>query len=176
MKRGRTFWAVGSSVFALGSVLLCTGCGAIFGGSRQTVQVDSSPQATVTPSPGGMTQTTPSTLSLLRKENYVLTFEKEGYEPKKFELQRKMRGGILALDLLLTGGFGIVVDFVTGSWFKIVPGKLNVVLTKKAGASSQLPDVINVRLSLENDKGPVQGLQVTSDVPGVSVKVEETNK
>ena len=101
-------------VLAVALAGLSAGCGAMFGGSRQTVHVDASPPSSVTVVQTGMTQNTPTTISLPRKDNYVLTFEKDGYEPKKVEVQRKMRGGILVLDILFTGLLGVVVDAATG--------------------------------------------------------------
>ncbi len=152
--------------------VLCTGCGAIFGGSRQTVNVDSTPSSSLTVVQTGMTQNTPTTLSLPRKDNYVLTFEKAGYEQKKVEVQRKMRGGILVLDILFTGLIGVVVDGATGSWYKLTPDNVAVSLAKKEGASSELPEKIEVRFSLTGGDEYGQGLAVTSDEPGVTVRVE----
>lgn len=151
---------------------LSAGCGAMFGGSRQTVHVDASPSSSVTVMQTGMTQNTPTTLSLPRKDNYVLTFEKDGYEPKKVELQRKMRGGILALDILFTGLLGVVVDAATGSWYKLVPDRVTTVLTKKEGASSNLPETVGVTLSLGKADGPIQNLSVATEAEGVTVLVE----
>ena len=148
-------------------------CGTIFGGSRQNVQIDSSPSTvSVTVGQTGMTQTTPTTFSLLRKNNYVLTFRKEGYVSKKFEIQRKIRGGILALDIIFTGIVGVVVDATTGSWYKLSPENVNVVLTKVEGASLDLPETLQLSLSVGEVTGDAHNLQVTSGVPGVSVHIK----
>jgi len=151
------------------SGLLVTGCGAILGGSRQTVNVDTDPPASVTVVQTGMTQNTPTTLSLLRKDTYVLTFQKVGYDEKKVEIRRKMRGGILAMDILLTGLLGVVVDAATGSWYKLVPEDITVTLTRKQGSSSDLPEWIEISASLV-DAG--RTLKVASSQPGVTVRVE----
>jgi hypothetical protein len=165
MKRGGTFLAVGLSG-------LLAGCGAMFGGSRQTVNVDSDPPASVTVLQTGMTQSTPTTLSLLRKDTYVLTFQKVGYDQKKVEVRRKMRGGILAMDILLTGLLGIVVDAATGSWYKLEPENITVTLTRQPGSSLDLPEKVKVGMSLVNAGRHVQTLKIESDQPGVTVGVE----
>lgn len=151
---------------------LSAGCGAMFGGSRQTVHVDSSPPASVQVVQTGMTQNTPTALSLPRKDNYVLTFEKDGYEARRVEVQRKMRGGILVLDILFTGLIGVVVDASTGSWYKLVPDRVTTVLTKKEGASSDLPETVNVTLCLDNEDEYLQNLSASADASGVTIRVE----
>jgi hypothetical protein len=148
------------------------GCGMMFGGSRQSVNVDSSPPAEVAVVQTGMVQSTPTVLSRPRKDNYVLTFEKAGYDQKKLELQRKMRGGILVMDILFTGLIGVVVDAATGAWYKLVPDRVTAVLTKKEGSSSALPETVKVTVSLLESDSPVQGVSVESDAPGVTVRVE----
>ena len=162
------YWVV-IMTFALVNV----GCGAIFGGSRQTVHVDASPSGvSVIASPGGIPQMTPTTFNLERKENYVLIFEKEGYESKKVEIQRGIRGGILALDIIFTGLVGVIVDAATGSWYKLSPESVSITLVKKGGASLDLPETIHISLSVGNANRDTHELRVTSSVPGVSVHVE----
>ncbi|MCI0597341.1 MAG: hypothetical protein L0Z48_12495 [candidate division Zixibacteria bacterium] len=167
MKRGRTFLAVGLSGF------LAAGCGAMFGGSRQTVYVDSSPPANVTVTQTGMTQTTPTTLSLARKDSYVLTIQKQGYETRRVEVERKMRGGILAMDILLTGLLGVVVDAATGSWWKLVPERVDVTLPREATGSLDLPETVRVQLGFSEGDEFSQSFSVTADQPGVVVTVEK---
>ena len=89
-------------------VLLLTpfmlGCGVIFGGTRQSIQTMSSPEgASVTTAPPTIGYTTPTTLNLERKNEYVLTFSSPGYTSQQLELQRSMRTDILVADIALTG-------------------------------------------------------------------------
>ena len=152
------------------------GCGVMFGGSRQNVSLHSNPDgAKVTAVPTSMTYTTPATVSLERKEAYVLNFEKEGYESKKAEMQKSLRGGILALDILLIPAFGlgivgIIVDAVTGSWYKLSPEQVDITLAKKS-ASIEGPDQIHISLVLE--KGPEGQPQLYATAPApVRITVE----
>ncbi len=94
----------------------------VFSGSRQSIQVQSSPAATkVTTTPETGEYTTPTTLNLERKNSYTLHFEKEGYSPATFQIQNHTRGGIVVLDVLLTGLVGVVVDAATGPWNGLSP-------------------------------------------------------
>jgi hypothetical protein len=40
-----------------------------------------------------------------------------------------MQGGILVLDILFTGLIGVIVDAVTGAWYKLSPETATVSLT-----------------------------------------------
>ena len=75
----------------------------------------------VTTVPVTGTLTTPASVALERKNSYTLTFMAEGYESSEFQIQHQMRTGILVADILLTGLIGVVVDAVTGGWYKLEP-------------------------------------------------------
>src|SRR5687768_3104358 len=109
------------STLALVVAVVSTGCGTIFNGTRQTIVATSAPdQASIAVEPGGGKFTTPSSLSLERKNDYNLTFTKEGYSPATFQIQHKMNAGILVLDIL-AGLVGVIVDAATGGWNDLSP-------------------------------------------------------
>lgn len=144
------------------------GCGAILHGTRQTIQLNSAPSgAKVSISPTNEEYTTPASISLERKNNYVLTFSKEGYTPAKFNIQKKLSGGILVLDILFTGLLGVIVDAATGAWYNLSPEVATVSLERFGVVDG--PEQILVHIHVEGDT-----LHIDSDQPGVSVKVEET--
>lgn len=143
------------------------GCGLMFSGSRQSIQVQSSPDGTkVTTTPETGDYTTPTTLNLERKNSYTLHFEKEGYSPATFQIQNHTRGGIVVLDVLLTGLVGVVVDGATGAWNGLSPEAATVSLTKIALVPG--PDTINVGVRVYKD-GHVQ---IEPSAVGVGVQVE----
>jgi hypothetical protein len=154
---------------AVCSVLVTlTGCGAIFNGTRQTIQANSAPSAaTIEVSPTDEEYTTPASMSLERKSNYVLTFSKEGYTSAKFNIQRKLSGGILVLDVLFTGLLGVIVDAATGAWYNLSPEVATVSLERLGAIDG--PQQIHLRIRSKGDK-----LHIESDEPGVSVRVEQT--
>jgi hypothetical protein len=148
------------------------GCGVIFGGTRQAVQVTSAPDgAKVTTQPPTTEYATPTSLSLERKNNYTLTFAKEGYKPATAEVQKSMRTGILVLDILFTGLLGVIVDAATGGWYRLGPENVTVSLTKLS-ADVAGPDRIDVTLRTTREDGRGAEVAVDSTAPGVTVTVE----
>jgi hypothetical protein len=149
------------------TVSLLTGCGAVLHGSRQNVLVQSStPGATVSITPGAQAVTAPSTLSLERKNSYVLTFSAPGYSSSTVALQNSVGVGTVIADVLLTGLVGVVVDGLTGSWYGLNPESASATLTKKVGTIG--PDEIRVYVGRTRTRGEVA---LKADAPGVSVAV-----
>ena len=156
-------------------ITLVSGCGLILGGgSRQTVLVQTSPDATkLTTAPPTGDYTTPTTLNLERKTSYVLTFSKEGYSPATFQLQSHVRAGIVVADVLLTGLIGVVIDAATGAWSKLSPETATVTLTKTAMIDG--PETIRVGITVERGKNGTT-LDIHSSTPGVGLHVTPTDK
>ncbi len=146
-----------------------SGCAALLQGPRQTIQANSSPSgAVVKVTSGGMEFTTPASLSLERKYDYVLTFSKEGYKPVKVQVTRKLDVGMVVLDALFTGLIGVVVDAETGAWYDLVPEVVAVSL-EPANVSMLLP--IDIRLKLLPAEGD-EIMFIASTVSGVKVHVD----
>jgi hypothetical protein len=155
-----------SAAILVAIVLTTAGCGAIFNGTRQTLTATSAPDgAKVTADPGIGDYTTPASLSLERKNNYVLRFEMENYRPATFQIGRQMQGGILALDILFTGLLGVVIDAATGAWYKLSPESAVVSLTRITSGPG--PETIDVYISAKGN-----ALRLESSAPGVSVHVQ----
>lgn len=151
------------------AVLLLTGCGAMFQGSNQTVDIQSAPSgAKITGSPGIGEYTTPASVKLSRKNSYDLNFTKEGYKPATARIQASASFGYILLDVLFTGLVGVVVDAATGSWNSLSPETISVTLEKEEmGAIG--PDKIEIQLSaVGND------VLITSDGPPVEVTITQS--
>ncbi len=158
-----------TAAIMLGLLPWTAGCGAIFNGTRQNITATSAPDgAMIRVDPGNAEYTTPASLNLERKNNYVLTFEKEGYTSAKFEIQKGMQAGILILDILFTGLIGVIVDAATGAWFKLSPETAVVALTN-VGADG--PDVIEVSVEREGNT-----LHFKATTSGVQVKIDSTER
>ena len=167
----RVFAAALLPLTCLGVALpILSGCGLIFGGAHQTIQVQSSPDgAKVTTTPPSGEFTTPTNLNLERKNDYALTFEKAGYSPAHFQITHSMRGGILVLDILFTGLLGIIPDAATGAWNKLSPESATVTLTKVAMVDG--PDTIHVGIRVGKDSHG-ENARIDASSPGVTVRVE----
>ena len=161
-------------ILLLGIIFINTDCGTMFGGSRQTVRFDTSPNnVSFTVVPSKMVYTTPTSISLERKNNYVLTFEKEGYESRQFQIERNIRTGIVVLDVLFTGLIGVAVDWGTGGWYKLSPEFVNITLSKMESTGINHPEPINLTLSLNKSTVNDYTLSITSNEPGVKIYVKE---
>ena len=147
-----------------------TGCGTIMNGTRQTVAIQSTPPgANVTTVPASASATTPGSMVLERKNNYVLTFWADGYEPAEAHLRREMRTVILVLDIL-AGVVGVLVDAVTGGWYQLEPETVSVTLRSNSGLED-----ITVRLSiLDSDHQRTVALEATRS--GVRVTAEKLSE
>ena len=151
------------------ALMLLWGCGAMFQGSNQTVDIQSAPSgAKITGSPGIGEYTTPASVKLSRKSSYDLTFTKEGYKSAAGHIHASASFGYILLDVLFTGLVGVVVDAATGSWNTLSPAMLSVTLEKEEmGAIG--PDKIEIRLSAV---GP--DVLITSDGPPVEIEITES--
>jgi hypothetical protein len=152
---------------ALVLLIANSGCGAIFNGTRQTITATSAPDAAmVSASPGNFQYTTPASFDLERKNEYLLTFTKEGYSPATFQTKKSLQGGIVVLDVLFTGLIGVIVDAATGAWFKLSPEAATVAMTR-LNASIDGPETIEV--SIIPSRGKVR---VEASEPGVAITVQ----
>ena len=153
----------------LASALLLSACGAILHGSRQNIDVQSSPTgAKVETAPATGTYTTPTTLDLERKYSYVLTFTSPGYNPATANLRNSVGTGTVIADVLLTGLIGVIVDGATGSWYGLDPETVNVTLTRSTTGGTG-PQEIHIELR-ESKSG--RHVELKSDAPGVTVRVK----
>ena len=116
-------------VICFGAML--SGCATIAGGGpRQPVTVQSTPAAatfTIQSSSGlQMAQaTTPSTVSLPRKNEYQIQITMPGYQPQSAVLTKGTNGWIWG-NLVVGWIVGFIVDFATGSAYKLEPSLVQV--------------------------------------------------
>jgi hypothetical protein len=150
------------------TAFLLTGCGAIMHGTRQAIEVQSSPSgAKVQTSPEGGTYTTPTTLNLERKNDYVLTFTSPGYAPATLNIHKGIGGGTVIADVLLGGLLGVIVDGITGAWYGLSPESAVVTLLKNGNGDG--PEEIHVSFGRQPNG---DAATVGSDAAKVTVKVE----
>jgi hypothetical protein len=155
---------------ALLTLVLAGGCGAMLHGSRQTLDVQSSPAgAKVETSPSSGVFTTPTTLNLERKNSYVLTFTSPGYSPATFNVSNSIGTGTVIADVLLTGLVGVVVDGLTGAWYGLTPEAATVTLTRLGGSSSDA-DAIHIAIGTKKHGST---MQISADAPGVNIQVRQ---
>lgn len=127
-------------------------CGLVFGGSRQVVRINSTPtNATIRTAPATADAVTPSFLRLQRNRSYAVTIAAPGYASATIELERKMRVGIVVLDIVC-GLVPVIVDAATGAWYKLEPNETTVTLTK-AAADADGPETVVVHVAVDQRSG-----------------------
>ncbi len=102
-------------VFALPLFAILSGCGTLFTPDTKAIPLHSNPVAAEVTVDGTSRGVTPMTLELSNRESHVIQFAKEGYKTVSCELNAKVNGGIIVLDIL--GGLvPVIVDAATGDW------------------------------------------------------------
>lgn len=143
------------------------GCGLVFGGTTQTVHVESTPSgAQVRTRPSTRTYTTPASIELKRKNVYTLIATREGYSSAEYELDRNIRGKALAFDII-TGLLWIAVDAATGAWYELEPRDVEMTL-ERTDAAAQGPEEIRVEIGVSPDG---RTLEIRSSEPGVEARL-----
>jgi PEGA domain len=110
---------------------LLSGCATIVKGTTQIIPVSSDPtgaRVTVDNSPAG---TTPTTVTLSRKQNHMVVIEKEGFAAESIAVTKSM-GGAVAGNIIAGGLIGWGVDAMTGAQYNLAPNTISVRLSTKA--------------------------------------------
>lgn len=79
-------------VIGIAAVSLCTGCATIVKGTTQEVPVSSEPTGARVSVDGTAAGTTPTTVTLSRKANHMVTIEKDGYQSESVAITKLMGG------------------------------------------------------------------------------------
>ncbi|MSU72587.1 MAG: PEGA domain-containing protein [Opitutus sp.] len=110
------------------SLIICsfsTGCATIVKGTTQEIPVSSDPTGARVNVDGSPSGTTPATLTLSRKTNHMVTFEKEGFSPESVAVTKSM-GGAVAGNIIAGGLIGWGVDAMSGAQYNLSPKTISV--------------------------------------------------
>ncbi len=120
------------------AVALGLGCATIVSGTSDEVRLSSKPSgASVTVRPGALSFTTPTTVELSCSQGpYLLTFALEGYESQRAYIAAKGNPWLYG-NILLGGVPGILVDWLTGAYVRLVPTEIEVELVPNASAKME---------------------------------------
>jgi hypothetical protein len=124
-----------SKLLMVAAVLVLPGCATIVGGgSNQPVRIESGPASAsyVVKSSSGLQMgagRTPSSVRLPRKNEYNIEITLDGYQPQTVVLTRGTNGWIWG-NLLVGWIVGFIVDFATGSAYKLEPALVTVNLAR----------------------------------------------
>lgn len=163
-----TFWDIDYIMLEKGGIMkylsylivfLMIGCATIIRGTKQNVAVKTIPTGATVIVKGMEKGITPTILNLPRGEDVVIRFEKEGYKPVKVMLTKELDLGCVVGSALFTGLIGIVIDFASGSVYRLTPPEVNAMLEKIEEQGINLKD-----------------LQQKGEITIIAVDMEDINK
>ncbi len=123
--------------FCFVASLIFNGCGALFKGTTQKIQVNSHPQGSMV-NVDGVEYTSPVSIELQRNKSHVVTISKDGYKTEKIAINRTVSGGIVVLDVL-GGVVPLIIDAAMGTWYNLEPKTINVTLRSNETGLSDIP-------------------------------------
>jgi len=127
------------SLLVVTLVWLCGyGCATIVHGTTQNIPCTTTPAGATVRTTDGFKCTTPCNVTLKRKQDHTLTFEKEGCEPTTVAV-RSVLSGAVAGNILAGGLIGWGVDAASGGQYRLVPETLDVTLKTAAVAMESKP-------------------------------------
>ncbi|MEZ0171045.1 translation initiation factor 2 [Microvirga sp. TS319] len=103
-------------------------CATVTRGTTEQLTFDSDPPAAMRTSTGLTCPTTPCTLEVNRKSEFVATFSKEGYKSQDVMVQTRVAGSGaagFAGNVLIGGLIGMGVDAATGSTLEHYPNPVS---------------------------------------------------
>lgn len=131
-----------AAVALLPLVSLLSGCATIVKGTTQEIPIASDPTGVRIAINGSPAGTTPTKVTLSRKQNHMITLEKEGYESESVAVTKSM-GGAVAGNIIAGGLVGWGVDAVSGAQYNLHPETVNVRMrpvAPAANATARSPD------------------------------------
>jgi hypothetical protein len=123
MKLHTTKALIGLALAAVAA--LTSGCATIVKGTSQEIPIASEPSGARVSVNGSPSGTTPTRVTLSRKQNHVITMEKEGFESESVAITKSM-GGAVAGNIIAGGLVGWGVDAVSGAQYNLHPETVNV--------------------------------------------------
>jgi hypothetical protein len=127
------------------ATLLLPACATVTRGSKQQFVIESTPNKAEVALSTGEKCVTPCKLKLKRKNAFVATFNKPGYETLKAEVKSKFSGGGAAAgagNLLVGGIIGAAVDGSSGALNDLKPNPLRVTLVASADPMAATGDPV----------------------------------
>jgi hypothetical protein len=117
--------------------LLLGGCATVTRGTTEQITLNSEPPgAQARTSLGQNCPMTPCTFEVSRKSEFIVTFEKDGYEPTQIPVVTKLAGaGVagFAGNVIVGGIVGMGVDAFTGSTLEHYPSPVYATLVRSKG-------------------------------------------
>jgi hypothetical protein len=130
------------AIAAIGIALPCASCATITRGTSEQLQILSEPPGAEARTSMGYVCTTPCTFSVGRKDEFVVTISKPGYETVEVAVTTKVNpGGTAAFagNVLIGGVVGMAADASTGAGLDHFPNPVEVELVPVKPARPSKP-------------------------------------
>jgi outer membrane lipoprotein SlyB len=125
------------SVVAVLAASICLGgCASVTRGWSEKITFTSEPQEAQMKTSLGHVCTTPCTLKFDRKDEFIATFEREGYKKKEIQVTTRLAGaGVagFAGNVIVGGVVGMVVDTASGATLEHTPNPVVATLERDSG-------------------------------------------
>lgn len=106
------------------SFIFFWGCGTIFNGTNQSVNIVSNPLDAKIFVDGSEVGSTPMKVQLSRKENHIIKLELENYEPKIITVNRETSNWFIG-NCIFGGLIGMAIDAISGGMYRLEPEEIN---------------------------------------------------
>jgi hypothetical protein len=120
------------AIIALSFSLSISGCATVTRGTTSSITFNSEPPGAEAKTSTGLTcSATPCTFEISRKQDFIVTFSKPGYEPQQVPVNTRVAGsGVagFAGNVLVGGIVGMGVDAATGATLEHYPNPIHVTL------------------------------------------------
>lgn len=149
---------IGQFIVLFICVRLAIGCATIIHGSSQDISISSAPDEAEVWIDGARMGTTPTKVTLKRKNDYLVTVKKEGYKEATVKIEGATSAWIIG-NIIFGGIIGCGIDFITGGAYDLKPERLDINMTKLAELDGQtihigLAQLDNLKqLRFVDDKG-----------------------
>jgi hypothetical protein len=108
---------------------LCANCATVTRGTTEQIQIVSEPPGAEARTSMGFVCVTPCTLQVGRKDEFIVTVSKPGYEPVQVPISTKVNpggGAAFAGNVLIGGLVGMAADASTGAGLDHYPNPVSV--------------------------------------------------
>ena len=126
-------------------VLVLTGCmGVILNGSTEEITVNVDPIGSNIEMDHVFVGMSPMTIDMARGESHLLEVSMPGYETESYQISKSADSGIIIMDILFTGGIGLLIDMSAGSMYNLSPDAISASLDQSVTIND---NSINITLS-----------------------------
>ena len=109
------------------AAMLC-GCATVTRGTTDQVQIHSQPDGAHATTSMGQSCTTPCTITVSRRDEFTVHYEKPGYAPRDVDVKTQLSSAGaagFAGNIIVGGVVGMGADVVTGATLEHVPNPVN---------------------------------------------------